>query len=45
MIAAQYRPQRIYQWGSLVHTERFSATYYTVLETLFVRLRKEDRAQ
>jgi predicted nucleotidyltransferase len=23
-IAAQYRPPRIYQWGSLVHTERFS---------------------
>ena len=23
-IAAQYRPLRIYQWGSLVHTERFS---------------------
>jgi len=23
-IAAEYRPQRIYQWGSLVHTERFT---------------------
>ncbi len=23
-IAAEYRPLRIYQWGSLVHTERFS---------------------
>ena len=23
-IAAQYRPLRIYQWGSLVHTERFT---------------------
>ena len=23
-IAAQHRPRRIYQWGSLVHTERFS---------------------
>ena len=23
-IAAQYRPRRIYQWGSLVHTERFT---------------------
>ena len=23
-IAAQHRPLRIYQWGSLVHTERFS---------------------
>ncbi len=24
MIAAEYRPRRIYQWGSLVHTERFT---------------------
>ncbi len=24
MIAAHYRPRRIYQWGSLVHTERFA---------------------
>ena len=24
MIAAECRPQRIYQWGSLVHTERFT---------------------
>ena len=23
-IAEEYRPRRIYQWGSLVHTERFS---------------------
>lgn len=23
-IAAEYGPRRIYQWGSLVHTERFS---------------------
>ena len=23
-IAEEYRPQRIHQWGSLVHTERFS---------------------
>ena len=23
-IAAQYRPLRIYQWGSLVHTQRFT---------------------
>ena len=23
-IVAEYRPQRIYQWGSLVHTERFT---------------------
>lgn len=23
-IAAEYRPLRIFQWGSLVHTERFS---------------------
>ena len=23
-IAAEYRPRRIYQWGSLVHTERFT---------------------
>ena len=23
-IAAEYRPRRIYQWGSLVHIERFS---------------------
>lgn len=23
-IAKEYRPRRIYQWGSLVHTERFS---------------------
>ncbi len=23
-IAAEYRPRRIYQWGSLVHTERFA---------------------
>ena len=24
MIVAEHRPRRIYQWGSLVHTERFS---------------------
>jgi predicted nucleotidyltransferase len=24
VIAEEYRPRRIYQWGSLVHTERFS---------------------
>ena len=23
-LAEEYRPRRIYQWGSLVHTERFS---------------------
>ena len=24
MIVAEHRPRRIYQWGSLVHTERFA---------------------
>lgn len=24
MIVAEHRPRRIYQWGSLVHTERFT---------------------
>jgi predicted nucleotidyltransferase len=24
MIASEYRPRRIYQWGSLLHPERFN---------------------